>query len=44
VLDLYRNAKNAEEKKSLLRTLMQMGGDTAIDAIEAELDKPGKKP
>ena len=44
VLDLYRNAKSADEKKSLLRTLMQMGDDTAIDAIEAELDKPGKKP
>ncbi|MET0226305.1 MAG: HEAT repeat domain-containing protein [Dokdonella sp.] len=44
VLDLYRNAKSVEEKKALLRTLMQMGDDTAIDAIEAELDKPEKKP
>lgn len=42
VLRLYRNAKNVEEKKALLRTLTNMGDDAAIDAIEAELDKPGK--
>jgi len=42
VLGLYRNAKSVDEKKVLLRTLTNMGDDAAIDAIEAELDKPGK--
>lgn len=42
VLGLYRNAKTVDEKKALLRTLTNMGDDAAIDAIEAELDKPGK--
>jgi len=42
VLGLYRNAKSVDEKKVLLRTLTTMGDDAAIDAIEAELDKPGK--
>lgn len=42
VLGLYRNAKSVDEKKLLLRTLTTMGDDAAIDAIEAELDKPGK--
>ena len=43
VLTLYRNAKSVDEKKVLLRTLTTMGDDAAIDAIEAELDKPGKQ-
>lgn len=38
VLQLYRAAKTAEEKKALLRTLTVMGDDSAIDAIESELD------
>ncbi|HEU4662611.1 MAG TPA: HEAT repeat domain-containing protein [Dokdonella sp.] len=42
VLELYRNAKTADEKKALLRTLTSMGDDAAIDAIESELDKAGK--
>lgn len=42
VLGLYRSAKSVDEKKALLRTLTNMGDDAAIDAIEAELDKPGK--
>ncbi|MGN6518571.1 MAG: HEAT repeat domain-containing protein [Dokdonella sp.] len=42
VLELYRNAKTVDEKKALLRTLTAMGDDTAIDAIESELDKAGK--
>jgi outer membrane protein assembly factor BamD (BamD/ComL family) len=42
VLTLYRNAKTNDEKKALLRTLTVMGDDTALDAIEATLDKPGK--
>lgn len=42
VLTLYRNAKTNDEKKALLRTLSVMGDDTALDAIEAALDKPGK--
>jgi outer membrane protein assembly factor BamD (BamD/ComL family) len=42
VLTLYRNAKNIDEKKAILRVLTVMGDDAAIDAIEAELDKPGK--
>jgi HEAT repeat protein len=42
VLALYRNAKSVDEKKALLRTLTAMDDDAAIDAIEAELDKPGK--
>jgi len=41
VLDLYRKAADSGEKKRLLRTLTQMGGDTALDAIEAELAAPG---
>ena len=42
VMGLYRTAKGVDEKKALLRTLTAMGDDAAIDAIEAELDKPGK--
>jgi HEAT repeat protein len=42
VLGLYRNAKTNDEKKALLRTLTNMGDESAIDAIEATLDKPGK--
>ncbi len=37
VLDLYRASSNADEKKSLLRTLTLMGGDAAIEAIDAAL-------
>jgi len=44
VVKLYRSAKTNEEKRMLLRTLTQMGDDTAIDVIESELDKPGKQP
>jgi HEAT repeat protein len=41
VLTLYRNAKNSEEKRSLLKMLTMMGGDAAIQAIDAALE--GKK-
>ena len=41
VLGLYRSAKTNDEKKALLRTLTAMGDDSAIDAIEATLDKSG---
>jgi hypothetical protein len=41
VLTLYRNAKTNDEKKKLLRLLTTMGDDNALNAIEAELDKPG---
>jgi HEAT repeat protein len=39
VLELYRQARSTDEKKALLRTLTVMGDDTAIDAIEAELNR-----
>jgi outer membrane protein assembly factor BamD (BamD/ComL family) len=42
VLQLYRKAKTVEEKKALLRMLTLMDDDEAINAIEAELDKPEK--
>jgi HEAT repeat protein len=41
VLSLYKAAKTADEKRTLLRTLSIMGGDTAIQAIDAALE--GKK-
>jgi HEAT repeat protein len=41
VLALYRAAKTSEEKRALLRTLSVMGGDAALDAIDAALE--GKK-
>jgi hypothetical protein len=45
VLALYRKAASAEEKRRLLRQLSIMGGDAALDAIDAALDKaPAKKP
>ena len=41
VLELYRAAKSAEEKRALLRTLTMMDGDAALEAIDAALE--GKK-
>jgi HEAT repeat protein len=41
VLTLYRNAKNTEEKRNLLKMLTMMGGDAAMQAIDAALE--GKK-
>jgi hypothetical protein len=38
VLALYRAAKESEEKRDLLRTLTLMGGDAAINAIDAALE------
>ncbi len=38
VLALYRNAKTPEEKRTLLRTLSIMGGDAALQAIDAALE------
>lgn len=38
VLVLYRNAKSPEEKRSLLKTLTIIGGDAAIEAINAALE------
>jgi HEAT repeat protein len=43
VLELYRAAKTVDEKKALLRTLTVMGDDSAIDAIEGELDKDASR-
>jgi hypothetical protein len=39
VLGLYRAAKPTDEKRSLLRMLSMMGGDAALKAIDAQLDK-----
>jgi HEAT repeat protein len=41
VLALYRAAKTADEKRTLLRTLSMMDGDAALEAIDAALE--GKK-
>jgi HEAT repeat protein len=41
VLSLYKAAKTTDEKRALLRTLSAMGGDAAIQAIDAALE--GKK-
>ena len=43
VLELYRAAKTVDEKKALLRTLTVMGDDSAIEAIEGELDKDASR-
>jgi HEAT repeat protein len=42
VLRLYREAKGATEKRELLQTLGMIGGDAALEAIDAALD--GKQP
>jgi HEAT repeat protein len=42
VLQLYRAATQAERKRELLRTLTMMGGDAALEAIDAALE--GKAP
>jgi len=39
VLTLYRAAKTGDEKRALLRTLSMMGGDAALEAIDATLEK-----
>jgi len=39
VLALYRTAKSTDEKRSLLRMLTLMGGDAALQAIDAQLEK-----
>ena len=41
VLALYRAAKTGDEKRELLRMLSIMGGDAALEAIDAALE--GKK-
>lgn len=38
VLELYRASTDTEEKKALLRTLSIMGGDAALEAIDAALE------
>lgn len=38
VLSLYRAAKSGDEKRKLLRTLSIMGGDAALEAIDAALE------
>lgn len=42
VKKLYRNARSADEKKAVLRVLMTMDDDGAIDVIEHELGEPEK--
>jgi HEAT repeat protein len=39
VLTLYRAAKTSDEKRSLMRMLSMMGGDAALEAIDAALEK-----
>ena len=39
VLTLYRAAKTSEEKRTLMRMLSTMGGDAALEAIDAALEK-----
>jgi hypothetical protein len=41
VLALYRAAKTSEEKRALLRTLSNIDGDAALEAIDSALE--GKK-
>jgi len=41
VLSLYRGARTSDEKRVLLRYLSMMGGDAALEAIDATLE--GKK-
>jgi hypothetical protein len=43
VLALYRNARSADEKKSLLRVLTTMDDDRALEAIERELATPEQR-
>jgi hypothetical protein len=44
VLELYRSAATADEKRALLRTLTMMDGDAALEAIDAALgEKTGEK-
>jgi hypothetical protein len=38
VLGLYRESSDPTEKRELLRTLTMMGGDAALDAIDAALE------
>jgi HEAT repeats/Outer membrane lipoprotein len=40
VIQLYKAARSADEKKALLRVLTQMDDDAAIDIIEDELTTP----
>jgi len=42
LLELYRGSTDASEKRELLRTLTVVGGDAAIEAIDAALQ--GKTP
>lgn len=42
LLSLYRSSKEPQEKKELLRTLTLLGGDAALEAIDAALQ--GKQP
>jgi HEAT repeat protein len=39
VLALYRAAKTSDEKRTLMRMLSMMGGDAALEAIDAALEK-----
>lgn len=39
ILTLYRNARTADEKRDLLRTLSTMDGDAALQAIDAALEE-----
>ena len=39
VLTLYRAAKTSDEKRTLMRMLSMMGGDAALQAIDAALEK-----
>jgi hypothetical protein len=38
VLALYKGATTTDEKRTLLRTLMMMDGDAALQAIDAALE------
>ena len=44
LLALYRQAKTPEEKKALLRMITLTDSDSALDLIEAELNKGGDQP
>jgi hypothetical protein len=39
VLALYQASKDADEKRKLLRTLMTMDGDVALQVIDSALEK-----
>jgi HEAT repeat protein len=39
VMALYRAAKTSDEKRMLMRTLSMMGGDAALEAIDAALEE-----